>query len=591
MYRQVLRLMQQAILTGQLAPGTKLPSSRTLATDLGIARNTVLHVYDQLTAEGYVISTTGSGTYVADTRPDKAAVNVRRTHGAGAAGSSGGAGGSASSTSGAAVPAVPPAATAGTVTSKAASTTGSAASEPSADTATATPCTQQPGAHHEPGAMSMRGQRLIDQAGVSPKQWGAFMPGVPDVAEFPARTWSRLQARLWKEANPDLLTYAPGGGYRPLRRALSDYLRVARSVNCTPDQIIITTGIHQSMDLAVRLLTDVGDRVWVEEPCYWGARSVLQSSGLTLVPVPVDSEGLNPRESDLLDPPRLALVTPSHQYPLGMVMSLARRRTLLEYARQHKVWIIEDDYDSEFRYGSRPLASLQGLDEAGQVIYVGSLGKMLFPGLRIGYMIAPPHLVDVFRTGVAELYREGQLMQQAVLAEFIMDGYLTSHVRRMRALYGERRQMLIDAITRHFGEALPVMGDEAGLHLVLGLPDHADDRAVAAAAFDAGVIVRPLTAYYSANDAGRAGKRDADGSGSTPQRGLLLGYACVPNEKIDPAFATLAGVIEQHAFGRTREASNRASSRTTHATAKQNAEAAKTEAQTEASTEAQTGPA
>jgi len=487
-YRQVLGLMQQAILTGQLLPGAKLPSSRTLATDLGIARNTVLHVYDQLTAEGYVISTTGSGTYVADTRPDSAAVNARR--------------------------APPPSSGPVGVVS------GAAAVQPGAPVS---------------GGLSMRGARLISKAGVSAKQWGAFMPGVPDVAEFPARTWSRLQAKLWKEANPDLLTYAPGGGYRPLRRALSDYLRVARSVKCTPDQIIITTGIHQSIDLTVRLLTDVGDRAWVEEPCYWGARSVLQSSGLTLVPVPVDDEGLNPRESDLqAPPPRIALVTPSHQYPLGMVMSLARRRTLLEYARQHGVWIIEDDYDSEFRYGSRPLASLQGLDDAGQVIYVGSLGKMLFPGLRIGYMIAPEHLVDTFRTGVAELYREGQLMQQAVLTEFIMDGYLTSHVRRMRALYGERRQILIDAITARFGDALPVMGDEAGLHLVLGLPDHADDREVTAASYDAGVIVRPLASYYNSE---------------TPERrGLLLGYACVPNERIGPAFDTLARVIERTAL-------------------------------------------
>ncbi|MEZ0600660.1 PLP-dependent aminotransferase family protein [Paraburkholderia sp. IW21] len=483
-YRQTLRLMQQAILTGQLPPGTKLPSSRTLAEDLGIARNTVLHVYDQLTAEGYVISTTGSGTYVADTRPDSAAVNARKKPAVAGVDEKGERGGSP----------------------------------------TALPKRDRAG-------LSTRGRRLIDQAGVSAKQWGAFMPGVPDVAEFPARTWSRLQARLWKEANPDLLTYAPGGGYRPLRRALSDYLRVARSVNCTPDQIIITTGIHQSIDLAVRLLTDVGDRAWVEEPCYWGVRSVLQSSGITLVPVPVDEEGLNPREQDLKQPPRLALVTPSHQYPLGMVMSLARRRTLLEYARQHNVWIIEDDYDSEFRYGSRPLASLQGLDDAGQVIYVGSLGKMLFPGLRIGYMIAPEHLVDTFRTGVAELYREGQLMQQAVMTDFIMDGHLTSHVRRMRALYGERRQILIDAITARFGDELPVMGDEAGLHLVLGLPDHANDRAVTAAAYDAGVIVRPLAAYYSTETPAR--------------RGLLLGYACVANEKIGPAFDTLAQVIEQ----------------------------------------------
>jgi len=494
-YRQVLRLMQQAILTGQLPPGTKLPSSRTLAGDLLIARNTVLRVYDQLTAEGYVISTMGSGTYVADTRPDSAAVNARR-----------------------AMPA-------------------SGSIEPGAPIPI----------RREHGDLSTRGRRLIDQSGVSLKQWGAFMPGVPDVAEFPARTWSRLQAKLWKEANPDLLTYAPGGGYRPLRRALSDYLRVARSVNCTPDQIIITTGIHQSIDLAVRLLTDVGDRAWVEEPCYWGARSVLQSSGIKLVPVPVDDEGLNPREDDLQNPPRLALVTPSHQYPLGMVMSLARRRTLLEYARQHKVWIIEDDYDSEFRYGSHPLASLQGLDDAGQVIYVGSLGKMLFPGLRIGYMIAPEHLVDTFRTGVAELYREGQLMQQAVMTDFIMDGHLTSHVRRMRALYGERRQILIDAITARFGNELPVMGDEAGLHLVLGLPDHANDREVAAAAYDAGVIVRALAAYYS---------------GETPaRRGLLLGYACVPNAQIGPAFDTLARVIEQTALG----ASTRATGQRRHA--------------------------
>ncbi|MCZ2899179.1 PLP-dependent aminotransferase family protein [Burkholderia thailandensis] len=478
MYRQLLRLMQQAILSGELTPGTKLPSSRTLATDLAIARNTVLHVYDQLTTEGYVLTTTGSGTYVADTRPDAAAMRAQ----------------------------------AGTL------------AHPSDESRDA-----QQRAH---GALSTRGAQLIRHAGVSRRQWGAFMPGVPDVSEFPARTWSRLQARLWKEANPELLTYAPGGGYRPLRRALSDYLRVARSVKCSPDQIIITTGIHQSIDLSVRLLADVGDRAWVEEPCYWGVRSVLHAAGLVLAPVPVDHEGLAPRAQDLKHPPRLALVTPSHQYPLGMVMSLARRRMLLEYARQHQCWIIEDDYDSEFRYGSRPLASLQGLDDAGRVIYVGSLGKMLFPSLRLGYMVVPEHLVETFRTGLSELYREGQLMQQAVLAEFIMDGYLTSHVRRMRALYGERRQLLIDAIHARFGDALPVMGDEAGLHLVIGLPNGCDDRAITQTAFDAGVIVRPLTTYCNQAD--------------TARDGLLLGYACVPNERIAPAFDTLAQTIEMH---------------------------------------------
>jgi GntR family transcriptional regulator/MocR family aminotransferase len=251
--------------------------------------------------------------------------------------------------------------------------------------------------------------------------------------------------------------------------------------------------------------------------------------GARVVGVPVDAEGLV--VEDLPRQTRLVYVTPSHQFPLGTAMSLARRTALLEWARRHDAVVIEDDYDSEFRYGSRPLASLQGLDEAGQVIYVGSLGKMLFPGLRMGYMVVPEQLVDTFRTGIAELYREGQLMQQAVLTEFIMDGYLTSHVRRMRTLYGERRQLLIDSITAHFGDTLDVMGDEAGLHLVLGLPEGTDDRAVAAAALDAGVVTRPLANYY------------VDQASARP--GLMLGYACVPNEQIGPAFETLARVIEK----------------------------------------------
>jgi GntR family transcriptional regulator / MocR family aminotransferase len=468
-YRQVLELTQQAILSGRIAPGAKLPSSRNLALDLGIARNTVLHVYEQLTAEGYVESAKGSGTYVAHTASGDA-LAARR-------------------------PVEPLACVARTM-----------------------------------NGTSRRGARLIAHAGVAPKQWGAFMPGVPDVSEFPARIWNRLQTRLWKSARPELLTYASGGGYRPLRRALSDYLRVARSVRCTPEQIVITSGIHQSIDLTVRLLADIGDRAWVEEPCYWGARSVLQSSGLELVPVPVDAEGLNPSAHDKSAPPRIALVTPSHQYPLGMVMSLARRRALLDFAREHGMWIIEDDYDSEFRYGRQPLTSLQGLDAAGQVIYVGSLSKVLFPGLRIGYMVVPEHLADTFRTGLAELYREGQLLQQAVLTEFILDGHVTTHVRRMRGLYGERRELLIEAIKTRFGETAAVRGDDAGLHFVLELPPGVDDRKIAADAHDVGIVTRPLADYYM--------------SRQPASSGLILGYACVPNERIAPNFARLANVIE-----------------------------------------------
>ena len=477
-YRQINSLLQQAILSGQLPPGTKLPSSRTLASDLRVARNTVLHVYDQLTAEGYVTSSTGSGTYVADTRPARAV--------------------------------------------------DTAASEMTS--------------HEQPHKrLSTRGQQMIDQAGVSKRQWGAFMPGVPDTSEFPSKTWNRLQAKLWRQPSHELLTYASGSGYRPLRRALSDYLRVARSVNCNPDQIIITTGVHQSVDLAVKLLSDIGDVAWLEEPCYWGVRSVFRMSGLELKPIPIDTEGLNPSVEDMQGPPpRLILVTPSHQYPMGMVMSLSRRRMLLDFASKHRTWVIEDDYDSEFRYGSRPISSLQGLDTAGQVIYVGSFGKTMFPGLRMGYMVVPENLIEHFRTGLSELYREGQLMQQALLTDFIIDGYLTSHIRHMRALYGERRTLLIDTIRANFGDALPVMGDEAGLHLVLGLHGQSrdphdnpiSDERITDEALEAGIVVRPLTRYYI--------------DPASAQSGLLLGYACVPNNRIEPAFDSLARVIEKH---------------------------------------------
>lgn len=466
-YRQLFRLIQQAILSGQLATGIRLPSSRALCTDLGIARNTVLQVYEQLLAEGYVETHCGSGTYVADTSP---------------------------------------------------------ATRPSAEPGAARRVVR------DRERLSARGRRTIELSGVSKQQWGAFMPGVPDVTEFPRKAWNRLQNRVWRRANPELMTYAPGGGFRPLRRALADYLRIARSASCEPEQVMVTTGVHQSVDLAVRLLGDPGDTVWIEEPCYWGLRGILLANGLTLVPIPVDAEGMKPEPRHLANPPRLIICTPSHQYPLGMVMSLARRRMLLEYARQHGCWIIEDDYDSEFRFGIRPLASLQGLDADSQVIYLSSFSKTLFPGLRIGYMVVPGSMADLFALGLAELYREGQLMQQAVLAEFIDEGMLTTHIRRMRGLYAERRTLLIDAVRQRCGDRLPVMGGDAGLHLVLGLPQQCDDWEVVRASLQRGIVTRPLSAYYSTARRARPG--------------LLLGYGCVPHERIAPSFNLLADAIE-----------------------------------------------
>ncbi|WP_283148792.1 PLP-dependent aminotransferase family protein [Silvimonas soli] len=468
-YRQLQRLLREAILAHELPAGRKLPSSRMLATELGIARNTVIQVYEQLAVEGYLLAGTGSGTFVADSSPDQQML-------------------------------------------------GSAA---------AAPASSDSGEH-----LSQRGQRLIASAGVSRRQWGAFVPGVADVTRFPAAIWSRLQARHMRNPRPELLSYAPPGGHAPLREALADYLRNARSVRCEPEQIIITTGIHQSVDLAVRLLCDPGDAVWTEDPCYWGVRSVMQASGLQLKPIAVDAEGINPSPEDLATPPRMMLVTPSHQYPLGMVMSLARRRMLLEFARQRDCWIIEDDYDSEFRYANRPLMSLQGMDDADRVIYVGSFGKILYPGLRIGYLVVPPALAEPFAVALAELYREGQLLQQAVLSDFIAEGHFSSHIRRMRNVYGSRREILMQEISRHFGDAVSVRGDEAGLHLVATLPGHVDDRQIAQDALAAGIATRPLSSYYNQANA--------------PERGLLLGYACVQDDDIARHFATLARVIEEH---------------------------------------------
>ncbi|WLE61799.1 PLP-dependent aminotransferase family protein [Burkholderia plantarii] len=514
-YRQLHRLLQQAILSRELPAGTRVPSSRLLAAELGIARNTVTQVYEQLVLEGYVTSATGRGTFVADSSPDEiVGVAERDEAGGGTGGKGGGAGARRPGRAGA----------------------GAAAADVAANPGGAGGSPAPPPVRSAAGALSVRGARLVAGAGVSKRQGGAFMPGVPDVSRFPARVWMRLHNKYWRRLRPDLLTYAPGGGLASLREALADYLRTSRSVRCTPEQIVITTGIHQSIDLAVRLLTDPGDAIWTEDPCYWGMRSVLQVSGLTTRPIAVDDEGIAPGAADLAAPPKLMLVTPSHQYPLGMVMSLARRRMLLEYARQHGAWIIEDDYDSEFRYGSRPLASLQGLDTSGQVIYVGSFGKTLFPGLRVGYLVAPEPLAESFATASAELYREGQLLQQAVLAEFIAEGHFVSHIRKMRALYGLRRQTLLDVLARRYGDALPAMGGDAGLHLVMRLPDGADDHAVARAALERNIVVRALSGYY------------ADASRAAP--GLLLGYACVHEDEIGAAFDTLAQAIDEVVFAR-----------------------------------------
>ena len=302
-HRQLYQIFQTGVRDGVLAPGARLPATRTLAQALGIARNTVVHVYEQLALEGYVQSGVGRGTFVAALAPrlvDRALL------------------------------------------------------------AAAPPRT---------ALLSQRGHRLVQEAGAAPLQWGAFTPGVPDVRMFPAQIWSRLLARQWRATTPQQLSYATGHGDPALRQAIADYLQGTRGVACNAEQVVITSGTQQSLQLVAQILADPGDTVWLEDPGYWGARSVFRALGLKLEPVAVDAEGLAPTAAQLRAPPRAMFVSPSHQYPTGALMSHGRRRQLLDYAAAHGVWIVEDDYDSEFRYGARPLPALQGLDQHGRVIY------------------------------------------------------------------------------------------------------------------------------------------------------------------------------------------------------------------------------
>lgn len=465
--RQLYRIFSQLILDGVLQAGEKLPASRTLAQECGLSRNTVVQAYEQLLAEGYVESYTGSGTFVS------AAVQAQQQ-------------------------------------------------AEMVDTLTL-PTTVP---HWE---LSTRGIEMLSRAQASPQQWQPFVAGVPDVSLFPNQIWLRLLRRHWKTAKPELLTYAHGAGYLPLREALIEHLRLARGVRGSAEQVLLISGLHQALSLTAHLLAEPGMTVWMENPGYWGASTVLKMAGLKVVPIAVDEEGLAPTAEQMREPPRLIFVTPSHQYPLGHVMSLARRRLLLEYAHQHGSWIIEDDYDSEFRFEGQPIASLQGLDQYHRVIYMGTFSKTLFPGMRLGYMVLPQTLTRYFATGVSELYRDGRLLEQAVLCDFITEGHYAAHVRRVRLHYARRQSVLREVIAETLGENWPLSNHEAGLHLVVHLPVGTDDVRISQAAQAIGLMVRPLSKYYLDKNA---------------KPGLLLGYANVDEELIKPYFRRLVSIIQ-----------------------------------------------
>ncbi len=483
--QQLYDQVRDVILAGGLAPGSRLPSSRALAGELGCSRNTVVSAFDQLLSEGYLEGHAGSGTFVSRVLPEDllglAPAGVRE-----------------------------------------------AAAPPAAPVAAET-------------LLSDRGRALtaLRRRRHGPER--AFLPGIPETKEFPFDIWTRLHSRIWRHPSATLLRLGTPSGLQALREAIARYLGTFRGIACDWRQVIVTSGAQQSLDLMIQLLLGPGDAVWIEEPGYPGIRGPLIAAAARPVPLPLDGEGLLVAEGRRRAPgARAAIVTPTHHYPLGTPMSLARRLELLEWARDAGAWILEDDYDSEYRYAGRPLASLlslaAGRDEEAPVIYVGSFSKVLFPSIRVGYLVVPDSLIDAASAAQSALGTQPTAMVQPVLAAFIEEGHFATHVRRMRRLYATRQAVLVAAAQRHLGDLLEVPPDDAGLHLMAWLkPDLAErlgDQGAAEVAAAAGIAVSPLSDYFMA----------------TPSRhesvqGLLLGYAAVPEDEIELGAQRLATAL------------------------------------------------
>ncbi len=378
--------------------------------------------------------------------------------------------------------------------------------------------------------LSKRGTALATTFCATQLEIQPFTPGVADFSAFPVALWQRLQNKHWRMTYPDMLDYSYSGGYAPLRRAVADYLRVFRSVPLDVDQVIITSGTQQSLELCAQLLADHNDTVWMEDPAYWGAVKAFLATGLQLHAVPVDQHGMAPSARDKAHAPRLIYTTPSHQYPTGAVMSLVRRKQILDIARAHNAWILEDDYDSEFRFSGPPLSSLAGLDQDERVLYMGSFSKVLYPGLKLGYLVVPKRLVAGFKQAHYDLNRPGQMPLQAALAEFIEMGHFASSLRRARQSYAQRRHCLLEALQPCLGEQAHISGAEQGLHLCVRLPENVDDIALTNRITEQGLTVRALSAYCLQ-------RKDA--------KGLVIGYGYAPMADIEKYGPRLAQTLSR----------------------------------------------
>lgn len=371
-----------------------------------------------------------------------------------------------------------------------------------------------------PARLSARGQRIHEGGGCfDPRRPLPFAAGSPDLRAFPIALWRQLLNRRLR-LQPELLGYGDPQGLAALREALADYLNSSRGLRCRPEQILVLSSSQQALQLSAAMLLDAGDRVWIEEPGYRGAATAFEAAGAELLPVALDAEGLCPRDD--LPPPRMIYLTPSHQYPCGMAMSLPRRLMLLERARREQAWIIEDDYDSEFHYEGRPMPALQGLDEHGRVLYVGTFSKSLFPSLRLAYLVLPEALVAPFVTGRSSQDGHPAQLPQAVAADFIREGHFSAHLRLMRKLYGERRAQLLEALLP-LNSWLQPQASAGGLQLAALLPP-GKEPAMTRQAAALGLLTPSLSALFR---------------GSTRQDGWMLGFAALRADEITAAVAQL----------------------------------------------------
>jgi GntR family transcriptional regulator/MocR family aminotransferase len=474
LHRQLYDEMRQSILRGRLAAGERVPSTRALARSLGVSRATVTQSYEQLISEGYLQTAVGSGTSVSAELPDEL-LEAR------------------------------PAKTVRPVAA----------------------------AKRSSVRLSAYGARLreIVREPAEPAEAISFKYCRPAVDQFPMEAWRRLLLRHYRAGDSMLLDYADDGcGQRPLREAIAAYLARARAVRCGADQVIVVNGSQQALHLIAQVMLDRGDAVILEEPGYLGARHAFQLQGARIRSAPVDDAGI---VVDRLPtrPVKLAYVTPSHQFPTGAVLSLQRRLELLAWAETQGALLVEDDYDSEFRYGGRPIPTLQGLDQSDAVVYVGTFSKVLFPSLRIGYVVAPPSLAGVFERAKWLSDRHTPIVEQLALADFIREGHLERHLRRMRMLYDTRRQALVRALNERFGERVTILGENSGMHLMIRLRSGFGNAEVIRRAARAGVGLNDARIYYL----GRLGGGEGE---------FVLGYASLSERKIHEGIKRLAKAIE-----------------------------------------------